>query len=530
MTTKRLAISYVRFSSKKQEQGDSTRRQRELADAWMARNSDEYEWSGIKYEDLGLSASKGKHLEGNLGKILEAVRSGDIPAGSAIVCETLDRFSRLEPLKTLRLLEEVIEAGVDLITLAPEVRYDRKSVTSHELFMLAGQALAAYDYAKTLGRRVQESYEGRAKEARQGGSIKRRNAFWLTSEGELKGDEANVVRSVFKSFAEGVGIRTLYKQHSDVFANPSSVRKLLKNIAVIGHWQRYTTSIDKDGKQTRELGELVKGVFKPALQDEALFYQVQKLMTKQPELTHAKKNPLSGIVVCATCGGNFAKRNAVGKNATDTMSCFARMTKIDNCTNSKSYPLPVLGDIFFETMKGHLLQSMKAASLSDMEKERIVLEADLERVKQAKRKLLQLGDDEDEELAEAFAREKEREQRIKAAIAALPTDGVVGIDPIDFYARISGDPFALTKTLQIGGYRIECGEDGSIRVGGDVFTYSGYNRGAKAHEYKDASGAVHTVYRPSESTGGHVGTFVFNTLETDGLYEDDSVSLGLQQE
>ena len=62
------AISYIRFSSKPQEEGDSTRRQEKLTAAWVAANPD-YELADIRY-DRGLSASKGKHLEGNLGKTL----------------------------------------------------------------------------------------------------------------------------------------------------------------------------------------------------------------------------------------------------------------------------------------------------------------------------------------------------------------------------------------------------------------------------------------------------------------------------
>src|SRR6516225_4808737 len=69
------AFSYVRFSSKKQEQGDSRRRQTDgRAAAYCKRRG--WALSPQTYEDLGVSAFKGKNaLVGNLGEFLKAVRS-----------------------------------------------------------------------------------------------------------------------------------------------------------------------------------------------------------------------------------------------------------------------------------------------------------------------------------------------------------------------------------------------------------------------------------------------------------------------
>lgn len=53
---KALAVLYVRFSTKKQEAGDSQRRQIESAEQWCERNNAEL--SAQTYEDLGVSAFK----------------------------------------------------------------------------------------------------------------------------------------------------------------------------------------------------------------------------------------------------------------------------------------------------------------------------------------------------------------------------------------------------------------------------------------------------------------------------------------
>lgn len=56
------AIAYMRFSSPGQMSGDSLNRQRRLIAEWLKVNSDYY-LDTITYEDLGLSAFKGKHAQ-----------------------------------------------------------------------------------------------------------------------------------------------------------------------------------------------------------------------------------------------------------------------------------------------------------------------------------------------------------------------------------------------------------------------------------------------------------------------------------
>src|SRR4051794_5242523 len=98
-----VAFSYVRFSSRKQSQGDSERRQTELAEAYCRRHG--WTLSDKTFEDLGVSAFHGKNaLVGNLGEFLRAVQSGTVPPGSVLVVESLDRISR-----------QGIDDGYDLI-------------------------------------------------------------------------------------------------------------------------------------------------------------------------------------------------------------------------------------------------------------------------------------------------------------------------------------------------------------------------------------------------------------------------------
>lgn len=504
------AISYVRFSSKKQEEGDSVRRQRKMAVDWLERNPG-YTLSDVTYEDLGLSASKGHHLNGNLGKILEAVESGAIEPGSVILVETLDRFSRLPAIKTLNMLEEVVSKGVDLVTLSDGIRYNKESVNGAQLFMLAGAALGAYEYSQNLARRVKASYAGRKEKANRGETIKRRNPFWLTSEGKLKRDKSGspalevvVVQDVFTSFLGGVSIREIARKHSDYFANPSSVRKLLKSPAVIGDWQLYEVINTPDDKQKRKLGELIKGVFEPAI-DPVDFYRAQQLFGKQEHITHARANPLAGIVICALCGGNMAKRNANARSVHATMTCYARGLNKQSCTNSKSYPVPVLGAVFFETMRGHVVASIQKTKLTGSEQERVLLNGRLSELNTRKQRLLNLVELGDADSVERVRGIIEEAKELQSQLDALETvSGEASVSVQEVYRAINGDPFALTRTLQLGGYRIACDDLGAMAVQGEVWRYEGYNRKGKTFGIMCPDG-THTTAEAMLASNGSTG-------------------------
>src|SRR5262245_51350687 len=104
----KLAFSYIRFSSKKQELGDSQRRQIEGAKSWCQRHGATLDERN--FQDLGVSAWRGKNFAvGALGAFLDAVKSGTISKGCYLIVENLDRTSRQEPLTSLNLLDAIIK-------------------------------------------------------------------------------------------------------------------------------------------------------------------------------------------------------------------------------------------------------------------------------------------------------------------------------------------------------------------------------------------------------------------------------------
>jgi DNA invertase Pin-like site-specific DNA recombinase len=122
--------SSIRFSSKRQEQGDSVRRQIAKGDAWLARHP-EHTLSSTRLQDFAKSGFHGVNLDpqkGDLGKFIELARAGKIERGSILMVENVDRFSRLPTRKAYSIFCELVELGVSVLTLEPEMMVTEKNV------------------------------------------------------------------------------------------------------------------------------------------------------------------------------------------------------------------------------------------------------------------------------------------------------------------------------------------------------------------------------------------------------------------
>src|SRR5437016_4051140 len=112
------AYSYVRMSTDIQLKGDSLRRQLEQSQQFAERSDLELV-EGVALHDIGISAFKGANIAaGALGKFLEAVKAGTIEPGSYLLVESLDRISRQEVMRSLAVFTDLVNAGINVATLA----------------------------------------------------------------------------------------------------------------------------------------------------------------------------------------------------------------------------------------------------------------------------------------------------------------------------------------------------------------------------------------------------------------------------
>jgi DNA invertase Pin-like site-specific DNA recombinase len=122
--------SYMRFSGRRQEAGDSQRRQDDLALA-AAREEGVQLDATLRLRDPGLSAYRGANWKkGDLGKFLDLVKGGIIPAGSVLIIERLDRLSRMPWMDAVEMLREILSLGIVIRTCCPPSRLTRANINS----------------------------------------------------------------------------------------------------------------------------------------------------------------------------------------------------------------------------------------------------------------------------------------------------------------------------------------------------------------------------------------------------------------
>jgi DNA invertase Pin-like site-specific DNA recombinase len=224
-TKRSLAFSYVRFSSEKQSKGASLERQTEAAKRWVEANGYILDTS-LNMQDLGVSAYKGDNATtGALSGFLKAVEAAQVPTGSVLLVENLDRISRQKIRKARNTLEDIIDAGVDVVTLANNKRYtqndlDDDAMTGIEIILTFQRA---HEESLTKSKRVKHGWQ-RNLESVKAGTRKRSRAIpnWLKLVGtmddghfEVIEAKAQVTCELFSRFADGDTVWSIAKDFRD---------------------------------------------------------------------------------------------------------------------------------------------------------------------------------------------------------------------------------------------------------------------------------------------------------------------------
>ena len=244
--------SYIRFSSKIQEQGDSVRRQTSMGDAWMKRHPEHTLDTTLRLRDLGVSAFRGKNLnkdKGDLGKFIALAKDGKIPAGSILMLENLDRFSRQAPRKAYRLFCELVEAGVRVLTLNPEQLIDERNIDSMEVVLpvIISMQLGFQESAKKAERQVAAWAGKRQKAMEDGKPMTRRCRAWVSWDDKagawvIQPGARETIEYIFRRTTEGVGKQRLLAELQGKYKtfgkskrwNSSMISSILQDRTVLG--------------------------------------------------------------------------------------------------------------------------------------------------------------------------------------------------------------------------------------------------------------------------------------------------------
>lgn len=248
-------FSYVRFSSKKQEQGDSVRRQIRAGDDWLSQHPEHVLDTSLRLRDLGVSAFRGANLEekGALGAFIALAKKPDSPIekGSILLIERLDRFSRQQTRKAYRAFVELVEAGVTVQTLDPPQSINEDNIDDlHVVLPLILQMTMAHEQSKEKSRRVGSVWEAKRERARAGSPMSRRRPAWLKwnekrASFEVDSSAVAAIEYAYNRTVEGCGQRQLVTELNERFRalgrsgkwNSSYVQKLLSDRTVLGEFQ-----------------------------------------------------------------------------------------------------------------------------------------------------------------------------------------------------------------------------------------------------------------------------------------------------
>ena len=251
------------------------------------------------------------------------VRAGQVERGSVLIIENIDRLSRQAVFKSLSLLVELVNAGIEVHTLGDGRIYGTTTGVGDLIVSLIGME-RSYNESQTKSLRIRDSWKRRRANAHQKPMTSMARS-WLRRDKdgkfELIEERAAIIRQIHEWCAGGVGIYAITARLNRSGVRPfgksngwhqSYVARLLKDRAVLGELQPHRHD---DGRRVPE-GDVISDYY-PAVVDADTFYCSQSALGSRRNHGAGRKganlsNLFSGLTVCACC---HSKMHVVSKGS-----------------------------------------------------------------------------------------------------------------------------------------------------------------------------------------------------------------------
>lgn len=403
------AIIYIRFSTGPQERGDSRRRQEDDCKAYCKTHN----LNVVEIvEDLGRSAYKGDHLSvGNLGKLTARIARGEIPPGTTLVVEKMDRLSREKPRIIRRWIEDVTDKGLKIARASGGAVLDAEYLDDGSnlaaVIDMAYSNNAAHEFSQNISDRLSKSWIQRRKNASEGKSLLTASTpRWITTEGEWGGknlpdfrrfildpERAAVVLRIYELAADGRGSWGIAKYlNENKFANwgktsetstregwnHTTVLNILNSPAVEGiHYPTHQV-----GRKRVRTGEVYRDYF-PIIDGLTadLVARARSQMTKRAgggPRSNNGRNLLASLAKCGTCQGYMVLRSrGVSEGPFAYLQC-DNAAKGKGCADKGMFNYRVLEPAILDAVLHHTLDNAFFSVASRATELRIQL-ADLDR-------------------------------------------------------------------------------------------------------------------------------------------------------
>ena len=349
------AWAYVRWSSRRQEKGDSLERQTRALEHFQ-QQFPEVEIVET-FKDAGVSAFHGLNSSaGQLRHILDHIDNGTITAGDFLLVESIDRLSRQRSPDTVQLLTGIIKKGVNIFTTIDRQLYsyrDEKDDLSRAI-MFTVIAQRAYDESKTKSERAKSAHAKKAMEAEKGAVYSSFIPFGLRvidGRYEVVTEEAKELKRLFE-LLKNVGLKqTVIQMNKTKTINNWTVAKieqLLKKEHVIG--KLLIEKVDYSSGVRRKVKSQIISNHYPKTVDEALFFACKEAMTARATLKRGRvkgefNNLFQHVLKCEVCGENLYFGQVPNRNKTKNKHVryyYCKQKLVHNCSSNH-----IAWEIFF---------------------------------------------------------------------------------------------------------------------------------------------------------------------------------------
>ncbi|WP_330995010.1 recombinase family protein [Burkholderia stagnalis] len=281
--------------------------------------------ASLSLRDEGLSAYHQRHVrQGALGVFLRAIEDGQVPTGSVLIVEGLDRLSRAEPLQAQAQLAQIVNAGITVVTASDGREYNRERLKAQPMDLVYSLLvmIRAHEESDTKSKRVKAAIrlqcQGWIADTWRAPIRVGRDPHWVR---EIEGggfepisDRASAVQLVVQMFKQGHGavqvVRELAERGLKISetgrTHSSNIYKILANRMLIGE-----KTVDVEGETFRLEG------YYPALLTPAEFADLRYLAEQRGR--RKGKGEIPGVVTglgityCGYCGAAIVAQNLMGR-------------------------------------------------------------------------------------------------------------------------------------------------------------------------------------------------------------------------
>lgn len=333
------AYSYTRFSTPEQAKGKSLERQTEGADKWCKAKGVTLD-KELTLHDMGVSAFRGKNSDtGALGVFLKAVHTGTVPKGSFLLIETFDRMSRESAYDAQLTLQNIINAGVTVVTLLDGKEYNVGILRADPIALIYAILLMSrsHEESSTKSKRISDAWRRKRSALKQGVKLTAVTPTWIKLDAnrhfKVVPQRAKAIEVMFEQFIKGSGCvaiadhmnkKNIPTFKTAPFWHSAFISKCLRNRAVIGEFQPHRE--DTSGRTRKRIpdGDPIPNYY-PAIIKPRIFEKVQlalRVTNRVPRVSPklALRNMLAGLARCPHCE-HLMGRNSKANNAWPRLAC-----------------------------------------------------------------------------------------------------------------------------------------------------------------------------------------------------------------